>query len=82
MIIRTPGNPSASVAIDDPQFRQNLRESDLPLSPLSAKDARLSPCKVTLDAGTMTLTENAEPDTFWQWVQWQIEVPIGSALLS
>ena len=25
-------------------------------------------------------TENAEPETFWQWVQWQIAVPKGSEL--
>ena len=56
-MINAPGNASASVAIDDPQFRQNLRESDLPLPPLCAKDARPSPLKLTLDAGTTILTE-------------------------
>src|SRR5262249_16631897 len=81
-MINAPGNASASVAIDDPQFRQNLRESDLPLPPLCAKDTRPSPLKLTLDAGTTILTENAEPDTCWQSVQWQIALPRGSALLS
>jgi hypothetical protein len=65
-MINVPDNASASVAIDDPQFRQNLRETDFPLPPLWAKDARPSPLNVTLDAGTTTLTENAEPDTCWQ----------------
>jgi hypothetical protein len=36
LIIIAPGNASASVASDDPQFLQNFRESDFPLSPLSA----------------------------------------------
>jgi hypothetical protein len=35
-MIIAPGNASVSVASDDPQFWQNFRESDLPLSPLSA----------------------------------------------
>jgi hypothetical protein len=81
-MINAPGNASASVAIDDPQLWQNFRETDFPLPPLWAKDARPPPLKVTLEAGTTTLTENAEPDTCWQSVQWQTAVPRGSALLS
>jgi hypothetical protein len=64
LIIIAPGNASASVASDDPQFRQNFRESVFPLSPLSAYDAGLCPCHFTLGVGTTIFTENAEPDTF------------------
>ena len=55
---------SASVARDDPQFRQNFRDSGLPLSPLSAYETKVFRRQVTLGAGTTTFTEKAEPDTF------------------
>jgi len=64
-MIKAPGKFSDTLAMDDPQFLQNFRNSGLPRTPLSPKFARPSPFMVTLDVGTTTLTENAEPDAFW-----------------
>src|SRR4051812_20403232 len=73
------GIASTKVVIGEPHSEQKLRWTGRPLSPLSRKSLN-GPLTLRTVLGTATITENAVPACFWQFLQWQMAVITGSAV--
>lgn len=69
LTIRIAGAFSKSENKDPPHFPQNERTTLLPLSPGLLNVVGV-PVTLILSAATITFTEKAAPDVFWQFLQW------------
>ena len=64
--------------IGEEQFGQKRRYVALPVSPRPSY-VFSGPWTFIAGFGTATITLNADPDPFWQVVQWHTPVKMGSA---